>query len=150
MKFGGTSVEDSSAIDRVVGIVRERLAEQPVVIASAMAKVTDQLITTSKAAGSGDTKQALSLACALRERHYAAAGELLGTGVFTQFHSELEADFDSLDELLRGISAVGELTARTMDNVTSFGERISSKIVTAALSARGLNATHVGARECII
>ena len=48
MKFGGTSVEDSSAIDRLVGIVRERLAEQPVVVASAMAKVTDQLIATSK------------------------------------------------------------------------------------------------------
>src|SRR5207302_4980399 len=90
MKFGGTSVEDSSAIDRAVGIVRERLAERPVVVASAMAKVTDDLITTSKAAGIGDTKQALALARALRERHYAAAGELLGTGVFTQFHSELE------------------------------------------------------------
>src|SRR5436309_8754746 len=150
MKFGGTSVEDSAAIDRVVGIVRERLTLQPVVVVSAMAKVTDQLIATSKAAGSGDREQALSLARALRERHYAATGELLGTGLFTQFHSELEADFDSLDELLRGIAAVGELTARTLDNVTSFGERISSKLVTAAFSARGLNATHVDSRDCII
>ena len=150
MKFGGTSVEDSTAIDRVVGIVRERLASQPVVVVSAMAKVTDQLLATATAAGSGDRESALKLAHALRERHYAAAGELLGTGLFTQFHSELETDFDSLDELLRGIAAVGELTARTMDNVVSFGERISSKMVTAAFSARGLNATHVDSRNCII
>src|SRR5207237_9700752 len=99
MKFGGTSVEDSSAIDRLVGIVRDRLAEQPVVVASAMAKVTDQLIATSKAAGSGDTKEALSLARALRERHYAAAGALLGRGGSTISHSSPEVDIASLDEL---------------------------------------------------
>ncbi len=150
MKFGGTSVEDSRAIDRVLGIVRERLSERPVVVVSAMAKVTDQLLATARAAGDNDREQALALSRALRERHYAAAGDLLGTGVFTQFHTELESDFDALDELLRGIAAVGELTPRTMDNVASFGERISSKMVVAAFSARGLNATHVDARECII
>jgi aspartate kinase len=150
MKFGGTSVEDSKAIDRVVKIVRERLELQPVVVVSAMAKVTDQLLGTAHAAGNGGRDEALDLARALRERHYAAAGELLSTGVFTEFHSELEADFDLLDELLRGIAAVGELTPRTMDNVVSFGERISSKMVTAAFSARALNATHVDSRECII
>jgi aspartate kinase len=64
--------------------------------------------------------------------------------------TKLENDFDALDELLRGIAAVGELTPRTMDNVASFGERISSNMVVAAFSARGLSATHVDARECII
>ena len=150
MKFGGTSVEDSKAIDRVVKIVRERLDQSPVVVVSAMAKVTDQLLATGRAAGEGDREKALELSRALRERHYAAASELLSTGVFTEFHSELEADFDLLDELLRGIAAVGELTPRTMDNVVSFGERVSSKMVAAAFSARGLNASHVDSRDCII
>src|SRR3954471_2996219 len=150
MKFGGTSVEDSVAIDRVVSIVRERLAQSPVGVVSAMAKVTDQLLATGHAAGDGDREKALELSRASRERHYAAASELLSTGVFTDFHSELEADFDSLDELLRGIAAVGELTPRTLDNVVSFGERISSKMVAVAFSARGLNATHVDSRDCLI
>src|SRR4051812_42072712 len=150
MKFGGTSVEDSKAIDRVLGIVRERLAEQPVVVVSAMAKVTDQLLATARAAGDGEREKSLEMARALRERHYSAAGELLGTGVFTQFHSELEQDFDALDELLRGIVAGGELTPRTSDHVASFGERISSKMVAAAFSARGLNASHVDSRQCIV
>jgi aspartate kinase len=115
-----------------------------------MAKVTDQLLGTARAAGAGDRDSALELSRALRERHYNVAGELLGTGVFTQFHSELESDFDALDELLRGISAVGELTPRTTDHVASYGELLSSKIVAAAFSARGLNSSLVDSRECIV
>ncbi len=150
MKFGGTSVEDAAAIDRAACIVRERVPEKPVVVVSALAKVTDQLLAMARAAGAGDREKAIALSRALRERHYTVAGELLGTGVFTQFHSELEADFDSLDELLRGLAAVGELTPRSCDNVASFGERISSKIATAAFAARGIPARLVDARECIL
>jgi aspartate kinase len=150
MKFGGTSVEDAAAIDRAASIVRGRLEQRPVVVVSALAKVTDQLVGTANAAGAGDRAQALELSRQLRERHYNTAGELLGTGVFTQFHAELEAEFDALDELLRGVAAVGELTPRTTDNILCFGERISSAIVTAAFSARGLDASLVDARECII
>ena len=150
MKFGGTSVQDADAIDRAACIVRSRLDEQPVVVVSAMAKVTDQLVATANAAGAGEREQALKLSRALRERHYNVAGELLGTGVFTQFHSELENEFDELDELLRGISAVGELTPRSLDNVLSFGERVNSGLVAAAFSTRGIDSTHVDAHECIV
>jgi aspartate kinase len=68
MKFGGTSVEDAAAIDRAACIVRERLAQKPVVVVSAMAKVTDQLVAMARAAGTGDRKTALDLARGLRER----------------------------------------------------------------------------------
>ena len=150
MKFGGTSVEDAKAIDRAATIVRGRLPQKPVVVVSAMAKVTDQLLATARAAGTGDRETATQLSRSLRERHYNTAGELLGTGVFTQFHSELEDDFDSLDELLRGIAAVGELTPRTTDHVAAYGELLSSKIVSAAFSARGLDSALVDSRECIV
>jgi aspartate kinase len=150
MKFGGTSVEDAKAIDRIATIVRGRLPQKPIVVVSAMAKVTDQLLATARAAGAGDRETALKLSRGLRERHYNTAGELLGTGVFTQFHSELESDFDALDELLRGIAAVGELTPRTADHVAAYGELLSSKIVTAAFSSRGINSTLVDSRQCIV
>jgi aspartate kinase len=150
MKFGGTSVQDSAAIDRVASIVKDRLAHKPVVVVSAMAKVTDQLLATARAAGNGDRKTALDLSRALRERHYTTAGELLGTGVFTGIHSELEAAFEALDELLRGIVAVGEVTARTTDHVAAYGELLSSKMVAAAFSVRGLDAVFVDSRQCIV
>src|SRR6185437_10548721 len=150
MKFGGTSVEDSAAIDRAAKIVAERRDRAPAVVVSAMSKVTDQLLAAGRAAGEGDRERALQLSRGLRERHYSTAGELLGTAVFTQFHSELESDFDALDELLRGISAVGELTPRTTDLIASFGERISSRMVTAAFLRRDLPAAYVDSRQCVI
>src|SRR5919109_5453767 len=150
MKFGGTSVEDAGAISRAAEIVCSRLADHPVVVVSALAKVTDQLVAMSQAAGAGDREQALALARSARERHYSVAGELLGTGLFTRFHAELESEFDALDELLRGISAVGELTPRSADQVLSFGERISSRIVAEAFSARDIDVVHLDARDFII
>ena len=137
MKFGGTSVQDAKAIERAGAIVKGRIAQKPVVVVSAMAKVTDQLLAMARAAGAGDRKTALKLCRALQERHYNTAGELLGTALFTQFHGDLGADFETLEELLRGIAAVGELTPRTTDYVSAFGEMLSSKIVAAAFSAHG-------------
>jgi aspartate kinase len=150
MKFGGTSVGDTKAIERVAAIVRQRLPERPVVVVSAMARVTDQLLQMARAAGAGDRKIALTLARELRERHYNTAGELLGTALFTQFHGDLGSEFEGLEELLRGISAVGELTPRTTDHVASFGEVLSSKLVTAALSAHGIESRLVDSRDCIV
>jgi len=150
MKFGGTSVEDAVAMERVCEIVRCRLSLKPIVVVSAMARVTDQLVAMGAAAARGDREAALHLARTMRERHYSTAGELLGTGVFTRFHSELETDFNALDELLRGIAAVGEITARSTDAVLSFGERLSSKIVASLLSARSVSSALVDARDCII
>src|SRR5215470_5876583 len=150
MKFGGTSVQDAKAIDRVAHIVHGRLADHPVVVVSAMAKVTDALLHMGRAAGAGDRKGALKLARSLRERHYETAGELLGTALFTEFHGELGSDFEDLDELLRGITAVGEITPRTYDYVAAFGEMLSSKIVAAALIARGLSAAHVDSRDILV
>ncbi len=150
MKFGGTSVQDAQAIDRIAAIVRERLPENPVVVVSALAKITDQLLAMAASAGAGDRDKALELSRAARERHYSTASELLGTSGFAQIHPELEADFNALDDLLRGIVAVGELTLRTTDNVAGFGERISGRMVAAAFSLRGINATSVDSRKCLV
>jgi aspartate kinase len=150
MKFGGTSVESATAIDRVAKIVHGRLPEKPVVVVSAMSKITDQLVAMSKAAGSGDRDKALEISLAARERHYQAVSELLHHETFTPLHEELERDFNALDELLRGISAVGELTPRTTDNVLSFGERVNAKIVAAGFEARGMKAKMVDSRQVIV
>ena len=150
MKFGGTSVQDARAIDRVAAIVRERRAEKPVVVVSALAKITDQLLAMAGAAAAGNREQALELSRAARERHYNTAVDLLGAHAFEQIAPELEADFNGLDELLRGVVAVGELTLRTTDTIAGFGERVSSKIAAAAFSQRGIETSHVDSRRCIV
>jgi len=150
MKFGGTSVEDATAIDRIAGIVRGRLTDHPVVVVSAMSKVTDGLLAMAAAAGKGDSDKAVELCHQVRERHYQAARELLGAESAEEVRAKLQTEFESLEHLLRGISAVGELTPRTSDYVVSFGERLSSIVVTAAFAARGIPATLLDARKVII
>jgi aspartate kinase len=152
MKFGGTSVEDAAAIRRTADIVAGRIARglQPVVVVSAMARVTDQLLNAAAAAGRGDKSSALSASVALRARHHQAAGELIPATVLAPMTALIDEHFDALDELLRGLAAVGEVTPRTTDIVASYGERLSSPLVAAAFAARGIDALHVDARDCII
>jgi aspartate kinase len=152
MKFGGTSVEDARAILRTASIVQGRRERglMPVVVVSAMAKVTDQLLAAAQAAGRGDKVGALAIAARLRNRHTETAADLLCGDLFVEIQGEIRARFDALDDLLRGISAVGELTPRTKDKVVSFGERVSSRMVAAAFAQSGMQSVHVDARSCIV
>ena len=152
MKFGGTSVEDARAIERTATIVAARRGRglKAVVVVSAMARVTDQLLAAAGAAGGGDKTGALAIAARLRNRHLDTAAELVENGRLAALHGMLRGEFDALDDLLRGIAAVGELTPRTNDLVVSFGERLSSRMVAEAFSERGLEGAHVDARQCIV
>jgi aspartate kinase len=152
MKFGGTSVEDAQAMKRTAGIVRGRRERglEAVVVVSAMAKVTDLLLSAASAAGRGDKAGALAIGARLRHRHIDTATALLDVERFTRLQAVLHQEFDALDDLLRGIAAVGELTPRTNDLVLSFGERLSSRMMAEAFDQLGLQGAHVDARSCIV
>jgi aspartate kinase len=153
MKFGGTSVEDAVAIERTISIVEGRRSRglAPVVVVSAMSKVTDALLASSAAAhaGRGDREPALEISSRLRVRHIETAARLVSGPRLTTLHATIDEHFDSLDELLRGIAAVGELTPRTSDLIVSFGERLSSLIIAAAFVEKGIAAAHIDARTII-
>jgi len=150
MKFGGTSVEDAPAIERVAEIVRSRSAEGPAVVVSALARVTDQLLAAGQAAAAGDRDRALELASALRQRHLRTASELLPGNQLSKVQPALESNFKLLQELLTGVATLQELSPRSTDCLLSFGELLSSEIVSAAFAARDLAAERVDARECLI
>jgi aspartate kinase len=152
MKFGGTSVEDAQAMQRTAGIVRGRRERglEAVVVVSAMAKVTDLLLSAAAAAGRGDKAGALAIGARLRHRHIDTSTALLEPERFARLQVTLHHEFDALDDLLRGIAAVGELTPRTNDLVLSFGERLSSRIIAEAFEQHGLQGAHVDARSCIV
>jgi aspartate kinase len=152
MKFGGTSVEDAQAMKRTTGIVRGRRERglETVVVVSAMAKVTDLLLSAASAAGRGDKAGALAIGARLRHRHIDTSTALLVAERSARLEQLLHQEFDALDDLLRGIAAVGELTPRTNDLVVSFGERLSSRMIAEAFDQYGLNGAHVDARSCVI
>ncbi|HUD73806.1 MAG TPA: lysine-sensitive aspartokinase 3 [Terracidiphilus sp.] len=150
MKFGGTSVEDPAAIRRTAAIVAGRVAQgkQPIVVVSAMAKVTDQLLRAAAIAAEGDRTGALAISSRLRSRHRDTAAALVAdSGALVD---RIDLKFDSLDEILRGLSAILELTPRVSDLIVSFGELFSSHIVAAAFRELGINSFHVDARQIII
>lgn len=152
MKFGGTSVENAAAIVRTAEIVAGRRAGglHPIVIVSAMAKVTDQLLAAAVAAERGDRTGALAISSRLRNRHLETASALLTGDAAAATHTWMEEQFQALDDLLRGLAAVQELTPRTMDLVASYGERLSSRVIGEYYGLSALSGMHVDARNCII
>jgi aspartate kinase len=152
MKFGGTSVEDPAAISRTAAIVAGRVAQgkSPVVVISAMARVTDQLLRAAAAASTGDRTGALAISSRLRACHRDTAAELVNHSAAAALLTLIDERFDLLDEILRGLAAILELTPRISDLIVSYGERISSRIVAAAFRERGIDAAHVDARDIII
>ncbi len=153
MKFGGTSVEDPAAIGRTAALVAGRVAQgkSPVVVVSAMAKVTDQLLRAAEAAAQGDRAGALAISSRLRSRHRDTAAALIKNHADqVALVSLIDEKFDSLDEILRGLAAILELTPRISDLIASFGERLSSRIVTAAFREQGVDAAHADACEIIV
>ncbi|HME58545.1 MAG TPA: aspartate kinase, partial [Terracidiphilus sp.] len=150
MKFGGTSVEDPAAIRRTAEIVAGRvdLGKQPVVVVSAMAKVTDQLLRSAETAVQGDRAGALAISSRLRAQHRDTAATLVKDSA--ALVGEIDHKFDTLDEILRGLAALLELTPRISDLIVSYGEILSSRIVVAAFREQGIDAAHVDARQVII
>ncbi len=150
MKFGGTSVEDPAAIRRTAAIVAGRVAlgKQPVVVVSAMAKVTDQLLRAAAIAVQGDRIGALAISSRLRSRHRDTAAALVKDSA--ALINRIDEKFDSLDEILRGLAAILELTPRISDLVASNGELLSSRIVAAAFRELGIDAVHADARKIIV
>ena len=150
MKFGGTSVENPEAIARTAGIVAGRVAagKHPVVVVSAMSKVTDLLLSCAAAASRGDRVGALALSSRLRSRHRDTAAALVKDCASLQTH--VEQEFNALDEILRGLAAILELTPRISDLIVSYGERLSSVIIAHAFRERGLDAIHIDARDVIL
>jgi aspartate kinase len=149
MKFGGTSVRDAAAINRVIEIVSGRIERAPVVIVSAMASVTDALLEVAHTAGQRRFSEAASIISRLRQRHLDTAQALLPQGE-SSVKQSIEEHFDELENLARSVATLGELTARSQDAIASFGERLSSLIVAAALRARGIPAELVDSRDFLI
>ena len=150
MKFGGTSVGSAERIAGVADRVREGLARRPVVVVSALARVTDLLIRAAQSALDGGADGELATV-ELLSRHRTVVSELVPAG---PLQDRLLSYVDSVVSELRGyltaVKSLGELTPRTLDAIAAVGERLSFEIVAAAAQARGIPAQAVDARALIV
>jgi len=150
MKFGGTSVEDTAAVQRLIAIVERRLGSQPVIVVSALAKVTDQLHAAGSSAASGRLGSALATVRDIYVRHEQLADSLVGESAYGTLDRQLRDDFRALESLLLELDACRELNSAAQDRLLSFGECFSSRLVSEALCEAGVPASHVEARRCIV
>ena len=149
MKFGGTSVGSPERIRALADLVAARTDRAPVVVVSAFSGITDALLHGAHLALARDAACARVLWATL-ERHREAAEALVPPGAERDnLLAQVENLLAELRALYSGVYNLGELTARSLDAISSMGERLSHEIVAAALRARGVAAREVDARRVV-
>jgi aspartate kinase len=151
MKFGGSSVESADAIARVVGVVRSQLSRKPVVVVSALGKTTDRLLEFAEEARRGGRYVAAKCLDELQEYHFSVAEQVASHAALDWLEKSLQRSFRDLRVILFELAEEGrEFTPALQDEIASFGERMSSEIVAAALETAGLDSIHLDARRLIL
>ncbi len=151
MKFGGTSVEDSEAIRRVIDIVKSETERKPIVFVSACAGVTNQLLKIGNLSAEGKKSEANDLISDIRTRHEKLADELLESELPKNYlKGKISVYAHELRNFSQAISVLGEVTGRSRDAIASYGERLSSMIIAQAMEESSVKAAFVDAREFMI
>lgn len=150
LKFGGTSVANADNINKVVAIIQKAIQrDKTIVIVSAFGGVTDSLLKAGTlAATAGESyKEVLT---EIERRHIEAVKVLVPVAKQSSILSWVKQRCNEIEDVCNGVFLLGELSDRTRDRIVSYGELISSQIVTARLKAIGADAAWKDSRELII
>ncbi len=150
MKFGGTSVESAVAIERVASIVKARLDRHPIVVVSAMGKTTNKLLALAQSAIQGERDEYIRQLHDLRDFHSRETRQVVPMAQRAELDRVLDEQFQEMTELVKGLAVLGELTPRSIDAISSYGERLSSYVVSLAFEYYGVPSVHVDSRKVIV
>lgn len=151
IKFGGTSVGDADRVANAIDIVAERKDLNPIVVVSALAGVTDELIKASETARMQDARRANDIIAAVRQRHEDVALRLVQhkSDFLEAFLKKLDKQVEQIQTILQGIALLGEITPRARDKVMSIGEKLSSVLFAYTMMMRALPGEHVESEDVI-
>ncbi len=135
LKFGGTSVGSAKSIQSLKKIVEKEAKKQPViVVVSALGGITDKLIATSKLAERGDEQWKKSFE-EIVSRHYLMIDNIITDNTAReQLFTTIDILLEQLRSILFGVFLVHDLSKKSYDAIVSYGERISSHIVTTLIN----------------
>ena len=152
IKFGGTSVGDAQRVANAIDIVAERRGQRPIVVVSALAGVTNDLVAASEAARACDAGRVNQIIAAVRQRHEDVAMRLVQQkfDFFESFIKQLDKQIDQIHTILSGIALLGEITPRARDKVMAIGEKLSSVLFAYSMMMRALPGEHVDSEEVVI
>ncbi len=153
LKFGGTSVGDAARINQLIDIVAAERARDPkiVVVVSAMSGVTNLLLGAAHAAAAGKNGEVEAAHNALLAKHRTALSDLVESDLVREsLDAELIRLLDRFAKLCEGISLLGELPPRALDFIAGTGERLSARLVAAAMRNRGIEAEAFDADKLVV
>ena len=148
LKFGGSSVGNPERIENVISILKSYKNERIAVVFSAFQTVTDNLIKLGDLAKSSDESY-LSLLNDVKEKHLTTINELIPKTKSKKSVKYVNELFDDLAGMLKGVFLLRELTPRTLDYLTSFGERLSCFIISEVLNSKGNKSEFINASELV-
>lgn len=149
LKFGGSSVANAANINKVIAIVKNALAnDRTVVVSSAISGATDALILIGKTARTGDERY-LELIEELQQRHLQIIGELIPQEESETIKETCNGLFNKLREICKGVFLLKELTELSQDHIVSFGEILSTNIISAKLKSLNISHQWKDSRELI-
>jgi aspartate kinase len=152
IKFGGTSVGTADRVATAIDIVAERRHLKPIVVVSALAGVTNDLVAATEAARAQDAARVDAIIDAIRQRHEDVAMQLVQQkfDFFDSFLKQLHKQIEQIHTILRGIALLGEVTARARDKVVAIGEKLSSVLFAYSMMMRTLPGEHVESEQVVI
>ena len=148
LKFGGTSVANAVNINKVKEIVAATADERIYVVVSALGGITDILLRAADLAANRNEAY-VELAREIESRHLETAKELIPITSQSAVLSKIKSDYNSLETLLEGAYSIGETTPRLLDKIVSYGELLSSFIISEYFKKEGLDAKLKNGRELI-
>jgi aspartate kinase len=151
-KFGGTSVGDAAAMRAAAELVRAASPQPVLVVLSAMARVTDELLALARLAASGAAQPAEELRLRLMERHRVTTEELFATRVPEDLARDLEEQGAELARLLAALHGGSgkPASARQLDAIAGLGERLSTRVFARYLRHLGAAAELVDAGAVLV
>ncbi|HEX8289377.1 MAG TPA: bifunctional aspartate kinase/homoserine dehydrogenase I [Pyrinomonadaceae bacterium] len=149
LKFGGSSVGNAENIKKVVEIVgREVEKNSCIVVLSAMQGTTDKLIETGKLAEKGDENFRGKIK-EIAETHLEVVQNLLPSSAQNDVAEFVKERINELTNICEGVYLLRELSPRTLDRIVSFGEILSTVIVSAVIDSNGIENVWKDSRELI-
>jgi len=146
MKFGGTSVADGKKLRHVAELVKSyhENGNQIVVVTSALGGVTDAILEEAhEASKEGKVSRVKEFIADLTKQHHAATHESVGDNASTEdIIAELDARIEEIEKALTGICYLGELTLRSIDYLSSYGERMAAPILSGLIRSLGIESSH--------
>ena len=151
IKFGGTSVQDAASIRSVIEIVKSKLPKKPLVVVSAVAGATNQLLESARCAVCGEKEESVRILNNLRNRHLEIAEDLIkDCGELDSINKAIDDIITKLANLVEGVSLIGELTNRSLDMFAAQGELLSSQVIAPAMRESKLTAKWFDVRQVMI